>query len=265
MFVHGFLVDSRLWQGVAERVAEAGMRAHLVDWPLGSHRIPAGEAADLSPRGVARSIGAYLDHQDLHDVILVGNDTGGALCQMVLDTDASRVGAVVLTNCDAFENFPPRFFLPLFTAARHPGVVRLLLQPMRTVAVRHSPMAYGLLMRRPRPAELTRDWLEPALTDPAFRGDIGRFVRGLDRNALVELAPRLGRFPGPVRLAWGTLDRCFTVDSGRRLAGAFTDASLTEIPDATTFVSVDRPDAVADAIVALAETPAPEGTRTGSD
>ena len=38
VFVHGFLVDSTLWDGVAERLAAIGIRSYLVDWPLGSHR-----------------------------------------------------------------------------------------------------------------------------------------------------------------------------------------------------------------------------------
>ena len=40
VFVHGFLVDSRLWDGVADRLAGRGIRSYLVDWPLGSHRTP---------------------------------------------------------------------------------------------------------------------------------------------------------------------------------------------------------------------------------
>ena len=71
------------------------------------------------------------------------------MCQLVLDTDASRIGRVVLTNCDAFENFPPKAFVPLFVAARRPLADPALLAPMRLRAVRHSPLGFGLLLRRP--------------------------------------------------------------------------------------------------------------------
>ena len=40
VFVHGFLVDSRLRDRVAERLAADGVRSYLVDWPLGSHATP---------------------------------------------------------------------------------------------------------------------------------------------------------------------------------------------------------------------------------
>ena len=84
VFVHGFLVDSRLWDGVAERLAVRGLRCYLVDWPLGSHRTPMSPDADISPAGVARMIDDVLAALDLHDVTLVGNDTGGAICQLLL-------------------------------------------------------------------------------------------------------------------------------------------------------------------------------------
>src|SRR6476659_2479048 len=82
VFVHGFLVDSRLWDGVAERLATAGIRSYLVDWPLGSHRPPMADDADLSPAGVARMVNDVLVALGVEDVTLVGNDTGGAICQL---------------------------------------------------------------------------------------------------------------------------------------------------------------------------------------
>jgi pimeloyl-ACP methyl ester carboxylesterase len=251
VFVHGFLVDSTLWDPVAERLAGHGIRSHLVDWPLGSHRTPMPPTADLGPGGIAAMIDDVLAALGLTDVTLVGNDTGGAICQLLLAADPHRVGRVVLTNCDAFENFPPKAFLPLFAAAKHPAITAALLAPMRLRAVRHSPLAYGMLLRRPRDAELTRGWVAPAMTDGRIRHDIARFARALDRTALVTAAQRLHDFAGPVRIVWGTKDRAFTLESGRRLAAAFPNAQLIEVPDVSTFVPIDAPEAVADAIAAL--------------
>ena len=251
VFVHGFLVDSTLWDPVAAQLAEHGVRSVLVDWPLGSHRTPMNAEADLSPIGVARMINEVLDALGLTDVTLVGNDTGGALCQLLLADDASRIGRLVLTNCDAFENFPPNVFVPLFHIAKHPLLTKAMLAPTRLRAIRHSPLAYGLLLRAPRDAEMTRRWIAPSLGDRAIRDDIARFARAFDGKALVAIAPALREFTGPTRIVWGTSDRCFTLSSARRLADAFADARLIEVPKATTFVSIDAPDAVAAAILDL--------------
>jgi pimeloyl-ACP methyl ester carboxylesterase len=220
--------------------------------------------ADLSPAGVARMVNDVLDVLGLGDVTLVGNDTGGALCQLLVADDPSRIGRLVLTNCDAFENFPPPYLVPLFAAAKHPRLAAALLTPMRLRVLRHSPLGFGLVMRRPRDAELTRHWLRPALTDRRTRVDVARFARGLDRHALVAAAPRLRDFGGPTRIVWGTADRCFTLEMGRRLARAFRYGELIEVPNVSTFVPVDAPAAVADAILTIPSTvgPAPSGPAT---
>ena len=155
VFVHGFLVNGTLWDPVAERLAADGIRCVVPDWPLGAHRRPADPYADLSPLAVADSVLALLDALDLRDVVLVGSDTGGGLCQLALRGAADRVGGLVLTNCDAFEQFPPRFFVPLFLAARSRAAIWFVGQQTRLRAARHSPLAFGPLLSTPRSPELS--------------------------------------------------------------------------------------------------------------
>ena len=121
VFVHGFLVNSTVWDPVAEKLAADGVRCILPDWPLGAHRRPVNPDAGLSPIAVAAAVSGLLDALDLHDVVLVGSDTGGGLCQLALRGDTHRLSGFVLTNCDAFEQFPPRFFVPLFTLSHGPN------------------------------------------------------------------------------------------------------------------------------------------------
>ncbi len=154
----------------------------------------------------------------------------------------------MLTNCDAFEQFPPRFFVPLFTLARSRLAVWTLAQQTRLRAVRHSPLGFGPLLNRPCPASLTRGWIQPLLDSAAIRHDVTRFARSMQRTGLVSAATWLGQFEGPVRLVWGTRDKHFTIGLGRRLAAAFQQAQLGEVTDATTFVPIDRPGTVVSAI-----------------
>ena len=248
VFVHGFLVSATVWDPVAEQLAADGVRCILPDWPLGAHRRPVNPDADLSPTAVADAVTGLLDALDLQEVILVGSDTGGGLCQLALRGDTHRIRGLVLTNCDAFEQFPPQFFVPLFTLARFRLAVWTLAQQTRLRVVRHSPLGFGPLLSRPRPASLTRGWIQPLLDSAAIRHDVTRFARGMHRTELADAATWLGQFEGPVRLVWGTRDKHFTIDLGRRLAAAFPLAQLDEVADATTFVSIDRPDTVVSAI-----------------
>jgi len=248
VFVHGFLVNSTLWDPVAEKLAADGVRCILPDWPLGAHRRPVNPDAGLSPAAVADAVAGLLDALGLQDVVLVGSDTGGGLCQLALRGDTHRVSGLVLTNCDAFEQFPPRFFVPLFILARSRPAVWAVAQQTRLRAVRHSPLGFGPLLNRPRPASLTRAWIQPLLDSAAIRRDVTRFARGMRRTELLHAATWLGQFEGPVRLVWGTRDKHFTIGLGRRLAATFRRARLDEVADATTFVSIDRPDAVVSAV-----------------
>jgi len=250
VFVHGFLVDGRLWDAVARRLAEQGMRCYLPDLPLGSHVEPVGRPATLSPLGVARLVRSLLAELGLDDVTLVGNDTGGAICQFLLDDDATGVGRLVLTNCDAHDTFPPFPFNVLFRLARSPRAARALLAPMSWRALRHSPLGFGLLVRDPDPA-LTMSWLEPARMSAAIRDEAALFLRAVDPAELARVSPRMSGYGRPVSLVWGMADRCFTPALGRRLAAAFPDARFIEVPGARTFVSLDAPDVVAREVVAV--------------
>lgn len=106
VLVHGALVDHRVWSDVPERLATHGLRCFTPVLPLGWHRRPMRPDADLSPSSLGRLLGELLDVLDLTDVTLVGNDTGGALCQLLVATGPARVGRLVLTNCDGLDLFP---------------------------------------------------------------------------------------------------------------------------------------------------------------
>jgi pimeloyl-ACP methyl ester carboxylesterase len=252
VFVHGFLVNGSLWDRPAAALAAAGVRSYAPDWPLGSHPHALTPGTDNSPRAVARQILAFLEALDLRDVTLVGNDTGGALCQFVLDTDASRIGRLVLTNCDAFDQFPPAPFDLLFKTFRKARAIRPLMLPMRATAVRHSPAGFGMLARD-FDADQTRAWVEPCLTDAGVREDVARFANGIDPEELLDVSTRLGAFPGPVTLVWGQADRFFKPAFGRRLRDAFADARLVELEGCRTFVALDEPQRLADEIVAVGD------------
>ncbi len=196
LFVHGFLVDSQLWGGVADAAATAGVRSFAPDLPLGSHRHPLAEDAEQTPRGVARQIIAFMEALDLTDVTLVGNDTGGAVCQFLLDTDASRIGRLVLTNCDAFEQFPPASLDKFIAMASHPSALAAAAQAMRSTRVRHSRGGYGPFATSLDPA-MTLSWSEPAREDAAVRRDAARFARAIDAADLAAV----GSSPAPLRQA----------------------------------------------------------------
>ncbi len=248
VFVHGILVDSRLWEPVAERLAAEGIRSYAPTLPLGAHQWPMNADADLSPGGIARLIYDFIAALGLSNVVIAGNDTGGAICQVMLGGDTSQLGAAVLTNCDAFGTFPPRALAPLFSALRHPGLVACMVPGLRSAWVRHGPLAFGPLTSGPLDRGLTRDWISP-LARGAIRGDLARFAGAVHPRVLLDAASRFSQFTGPVRILWGEADPYFPVELAQQLSEAFPHARLTTVAAGRAFLPLDYPGEVASEIM----------------
>jgi pimeloyl-ACP methyl ester carboxylesterase len=240
VFVHGLLVDSRLWRKVAPALAD-GHRCILPELPLGSHQVPMRPDADLTPLGLARLIADFLAALELTDATIVANDTGGALTQIAAAHHPDRMARIVLTNCDAYENFLPPAFRPLQWGARIPGFVNVIAQSMRLGLFRDLPIAYGMLAKHGLARDLTASWVEPVQRDAQIRRDVRKVLRGIHPRYTLEAAQRLRSFEKPVLLAWGADDRFFKPRFAERLAGDIPTARLELIPDSATFVPEDQP------------------------
>ena len=243
VFLHGLLVDGTVWRKITP-LLDGAARSIVPDLPLGSHRTPMNADADVTPHGVARLVGDFLAALDLEDVTLVGNDTGGAISQLVALDHGERVGRLVLTNCDCFDVFPPKEFVPMVKSARVPGALKAALAPMRSATARRTVIAYGGLARE-IPDEVTAAWVEPARTDARVRGDLATFLRAMDKSITREAAERLPTLTVPSIVAWGQDDRFFSRELGQRLAATLPNARLEPIANSRTFVSEDEPEALA--------------------
>ena len=251
VFVHGYLMGGDLWAGLGTKLAARGLRAIMPTWPLGAHPEPMDPDTDVTPRGVAAIIAEFLEALELDDVVLVGNDTGGALCQVVAVDHPQRLGALVLTNCDMYENFPPSFFKALLAAAKLPGGLKAALQPMRTATARRSPLGYGMLSHGDVD-HLAREWVKPIFEQPAVLEDLRRFTVALDNEVTLDAARRLPGFGKPVLLAWAPDDKLFPLDLAQRLAGELPGARLETIERSRAFSMIDQPDRLATLIEEVA-------------
>jgi pimeloyl-ACP methyl ester carboxylesterase len=198
--------------------------------------------AELSPTGLAALIAELLEKLELDQITLVGNDTGGALCQLVCAHHPERIGRLVLINCDAFENFPPPSIKPVVRMlARVPGAVAMLDWAARLPAVRRMSQSMMPLTVTPVPDSVLRSWVAP-LHDRRIRRDLVRVLRGIEPRYTLDAAERLRRFQRPTLIVWGLRDRFFPVDDAERLARTLPQARLERIDNARTFVQLDVPD-----------------------
>jgi pimeloyl-ACP methyl ester carboxylesterase len=165
-----------------------------------------------------------------------------------------RLGRLVLTPCDAYENFLPPAFRPLQMLAHVPGALYLIAQSLRAPVARRLPLAYGWVTKRADDA-LTRSWIAPALGSGAIRREVASLLKGISNRYTLAAAQRFGEFSKPVLIAWAPEDRFFKLRYGERLADAFPNARLELIEDSYTFVPVDQPERTATLIAEFARQP----------
>jgi pimeloyl-ACP methyl ester carboxylesterase len=248
VFVHGYLVDGRLWDGVVNSLADR-CRCIAPDWPIGAQQIAMKPDADLTPYGIAATIASFLEALDLNDVTIVGNDSGGAMSQVLVTRHPERIGRLVLTNCDTHENFPPGIFKAMPPIAKLPGGMALLAAPFRIDALARA--AFKPFSKKPIPPELVASWMQPGLHDPGVKHDAKKVTAGMNKRYTLEAAQKLRDSKLPILLTWAPGDRFFPLKYAERLAADTPNARIVQIPDAATFVPLDQPRRLADEIASF--------------
>lgn len=256
VFVHGYLMGAGLWGPLTASLARSGLRCVAPTWPLGGHARPMADRAAVSVPGIASAVADALTALDLEDVVLVGNDTGGLISQIVAGSHADRVGALVLTSCDAFEHFPPPILKPFILAARSSPTFRAAMQPMRARFARQR--AFGELSHC-EIDELVAAWVAPALADRGIAEDLRQLTASLERQTSLDAAAGLKAFDKPALVAWSADDVFFPVEDGRRLAATLPNARLEIVEHARTFSMLDQPDRLSDLIIDFVNTSATAG------
>ena len=176
VFIHGLLVNGDLWRKVVPTLAK-NYRCIAPDLPLGAHSLALNADADLTPPGIARLIADFLVALDLSSVTLVANDTGGAFTQIAITEYPERVERLVLTNCDAYDNFLPLSIRAFEWFAYVPGFVALLGQLCKLSFVQQ--LIIKLVAKHPVDARAGLSYMQPITTNKGVQRDVGKVLRGI--------------------------------------------------------------------------------------
>jgi pimeloyl-ACP methyl ester carboxylesterase len=248
LLIHSLLLDPDLYAGVVPRLAARGFRCVLPELPLGGHAVPLPEAADRSPDGLVRIIVEVLDHADIARASVVGVDTGGALAQLLMAHHRERVDKVVLTACDAYEDFPPRSALGRFLKpAFHRSTIGLTARATRSRWGRRALVPRPVTHRGVDDALLVQ-WTR-GLRNPKIRRDLQLAFGAMHSRYTLEAAELNKTFPRPVLIAWGDDDRLFRRRLALRLEHDIPQARLVTLADCAAFAAIDQPEELADLIM----------------
>jgi pimeloyl-ACP methyl ester carboxylesterase len=250
VFFAGALANGDLWRDVVGEL-DADYRCITIDLPLGAHPWPLSAGADRSAHSLARLLLDCLELLDVQDATVVANDTAGGLLLLSLSTEhpaLARVGRLVLTNCDNHDQFPPRALQRGAKLCRtHPRIARTLVRTQaRSSALRHKLLSAVVATELDEQREAS--FFEPARRDQRVADDLVAAMAGCSPQLLLDAEDALPGFDRPVLLVWGDSCDFFPMADARRLAAAFGSATLVPVHGAKTWVPIDAPVAVADAI-----------------
>jgi pimeloyl-ACP methyl ester carboxylesterase len=211
LFVHGVLLNGYLWR---HQVAQLGDVRRCIAVDLLAHgdtEIAAGQ--DVSVTANAHMLAQLLDALNIDQIDLVGNDSGGGICQIFAALYPERIRSLTLTNCDTHDNWPPEPFKPFVAMVAAGGLPNTLNAMLADKSVYRSPQALGPAYERPEAVtdDTIEIYLRPFLRSPKRMHDIERFVNAFDNRHTVQIEDKLKRMQAPTLIAWATDDIYFDV------------------------------------------------------
>jgi pimeloyl-ACP methyl ester carboxylesterase len=246
VLLHGLLMNDTQWD-LALPHLPTGFRYLLPVLPIGGHRIPMRDDADLTMPGMVDVVADFLDGLDLTDVTLVVTDWGGPLLLTDVGRD-KRVARLVICPSEAFDNFPPGFPGKVtWVGTRTTGTVKMAMQQLRVGWLRRRFFLFGMMAAKPIPQDIVEAWTGPGIADVRIRRDLLKYARTkIDKPALVHATNRLADFSGDVLVLWSR-NRVMPVAHAQALA-ELTGGTLRYVDDAKVLIMLDQPEETARAI-----------------
>src|SRR5262245_49028622 len=191
LFVHGVLLNGYLWRHQLDGLKDVRRCIALDLMAHGATTIEPDQ--DVSYDAHARMLREFLDAMEIEQVDLVGNDSGGAISQIFAANHPERLRSLVLTNCDAHDNWPPTAvdeFLEVVAKGGLGDAVRKMLADGEFV---RSDKAFGLWYERAQDVsdETFATYLQPLVSSPQRVRDLERFFAAWDNKQTVRIQPKL--------------------------------------------------------------------------
>ena len=218
LFVHGVLLNGYLWRHQQTELSDV-RRTIAVDL-LAHGATEISPDQDVSVLANAKMLNEFLDALSIEKADVVGNDSGGGICQIFSGLYPERVRSLTLTNCDTHDNWPPEAFKPFVAMVKAGGLRNTLEAMLSNKAVYRSPDALGPAYEHPENVadETIETFLHPFVATDQRTRDLERFVNAFDNKYTVAVESKLKMLNAPTLIVWGTDDIYFDVKWSHWLA-----------------------------------------------
>jgi pimeloyl-ACP methyl ester carboxylesterase len=243
VLLHGLLMNDAQWK-LTLPLLPSGFRYLLPVLPMGGHRIPMRDDADLTMPGMVDIVADFLDALDLADVTLVVTDWGGALFLTDAGRD-KRIARLVICPSEAFDNFPPG--LPgkvALLASRNTSTVSIAMRQLKIGWLRRQWIVFGQMAKKPVPQDIVDEWMAAGLADRHIRQDLVKYCHTkFDKADLIRATNRVADFDGQVLVLWS--HNSVMPDAHATRLAQLTGGTLRYVDDANVLIMLDQPEQTA--------------------
>ncbi|HEX3123245.1 MAG TPA: alpha/beta hydrolase [Rhodanobacteraceae bacterium] len=240
LFVHGVLLNGYLWRHQLAQLSDV-RRCIAVDL-LAHGNTEISATQDVSVTANAQMLAQFLDALEIDQVDLVGNDSGGGICQIFAALYPDRLRSLALTNCDAHDNWPPDAFKPFVAMVAAGGLAETLGSMLADKNAYRSALAPAYERPDDVADETIETYLRPLVRSKQHTRNMERFVNAFDCRHTVQIEKQLKCVQAPTLIAWGTDDIYFDLKWSRWLADAIPGTrKRVEFPSARIFFPEERP------------------------
>src|SRR5215207_11305764 len=247
LLLHGCPFSSFIWRKVIARLS-SHYRCLAPDLlGLGDTETP--EGTDWSLRAQAAMVIGFLGALGIERTHLVGHDHGGAVAQLLAAEHPERIDRLVLSNAEAYDNWPSDEERPFVRATQVPVLGEVVLwgwsrRPVFRLALKEAKAVYDPKVLS---AELLDGYIRANLSDRHRRAKTRRFLAGQfdpeNNRVTMNLLDGLRRFDHPTLLVWAKDDPHFGAEWGERLRRDIPGAVRLELlPDTGHLLMEERPE-----------------------
>jgi pimeloyl-ACP methyl ester carboxylesterase len=250
LFLHGCPFSAFVWRHVIAGLSSTHRCLAPDLLGLGDTETPVD--ADWSLRAQAAMIVGFLDALDVPCLHVVGHDHGGAVAQLLAAEHPHRIERLVLSNVEAYDNWPSAEERPFVRLAQLPLVGDLALRIWALPRVLRFTLteAKAVYDARVLTPELIVEYSRVNFGDRHRRAKTKRFLalQFDPRNNAVtlDLLDGLRRFTNPTLLLWAENDPHFGPEWATRLAADIPGVQRIELlPETGHLLMEERPALVA--------------------
>jgi pimeloyl-ACP methyl ester carboxylesterase len=203
-----------------------------------------GDGQDVGFEAQATMLLEVLDALSIDTVDLVGNDSGGAIAQILATRAPSRIRSLTLTNCDTEGNWPPPALGPILGLARAGQLGQTLAAFRDDPDVARSPGALGAVFECPErlTPELLGVYLGPVTASPERMAQVEAYAMAIEQGPPEGLTAGLRSLETPTLIVWADGDIFFPAKTGLWLADTIPGTRKLEVFEgARLFFPEERP------------------------